>query len=721
MTTDSFWEPIFQRAIDDPDTIALIAADTSDRALSELIRPNPALMRLAMPCLKGRDVVQRDRLVQLFLRYAEKEESLRRVLLYRWVRDNPATLVYPTIPADEASAKRLSAGEFGSPLKVRILSRLDPRESAKEWYRLVLADFSLDAPASNGNTPKPGDGRKEIPVFEKNEKNEKSGETGETGESEKNEENKKIEENETAKTLKRLQVELAEARSEARDLRKRLKESEAARSAADRLLSTGSEERRRLEERVEEGHRQAGLLRREVAEIRVQVGEIFTDAKRREKAAKEKNENSCSPEDAEATQPTETTKVAKDLERITVLEELLRRRNASIERLEQELSRCRMDEQTKSAAEEARDRLQEKLGLVEAALAGLRGGSLFRLLLREAEGTERGFRALLEGSGGERLLLPPEIRPPKGAVEGEWLWLARNPRGEPRELFAPEAPLRRELTGILRWREQGGIFENDDGVLPVFAPIDERNDGLPVTATVLPVFFERPEGVWGLRFHEAPATVSSPPVLSFEMLRKRLGLVQIDEQRLLEFVREKGISCEVLDTGLRPLSNGIAFISELRRILPVCIVCERPECRRAAAGNPFLRNTRSNEPCSVCFEETGESPSLQQENRSAVYDFGGAQILIVGGDAVGPHYRAAFARHRLAVSWISGFDNLGALRSGLGGMKLALVVLKQTSHTLLRELLPTARRSGVRVAFSQKRGVSGVLAKLVEILKPAAR
>ncbi|MBF0499304.1 MAG: hypothetical protein HQM09_04185 [Candidatus Riflebacteria bacterium] len=695
MPTDPFWEPVFRRAMDDPEILALIAQDTPDRMLSDLIKPNPAMALATAPFIKHGRITSHKQVLQVILRQASREESLRRVLLYQWVNDNAVAMTFPTIPPDESAAKRLAAGEFGPPLKIRIIARLDPRENAKSLYKSVLAGSDENAAAetraqqTTGSAVLPTDTASADPT---------SG-------------NKSV-----ATLVKRLEGDLSAARSEIRELRRKLKDTESARSDADRRLSIEVEERRRLEKRIEDEQKQAISLRREVSEVQAQVVKLLAECARHEEliCVGETKKSSDDTEGKLSITKSDSDAISISEARIIELEELLCRRDAAIARLEHDIDRFRDTGKAQLDAEKACKRLQERLGSTESALAGMRAGGLYRLILRDAEGTERGFRALIEGADASRLLLPSNIRPPKEAVEGEWLWLARGPNGQPFELFAPEAAVRRHISGTLRLNEGKATVENDDGVWPVFAPIGEFSDGTPVAATLLPAFLERPEGVWALRAHEVNPISHDEEIISFDTIRRRLGLISLDETALREWIHDKCIPCTPETGGLRPIGKIEALISELRRSLPVRAVCGHADCRIHAQSNPFLRSARPDELCSVCFEEADEKKSGHTNS----YDFGGTRVLIVGGDAVGPHYRESLARHHLDVTWISGFESLGAMRAGLGDARLALVVLKQTSHTLLRELLPAARNRGVRVAFSPKRGVSGVLTRLVELLKP---
>lgn len=72
--------------------------------------------------------------------------------------------------------------------------------------------------------------------------------------------------------------------------------------------------------------------------------------------------------------------------------------------------------------------------------------------------------------------------------------------------------------------------------------------------------------------------------------------------------------------------------------------------------------------------------------------------------------------HGLEVVWRSGFESIKDLRGGLSSYKAVAVIVKQLSHTLLREIILAAEKSGVQIIFCAKRGVSGVLGCLKENL-----
>ncbi|OGK11726.1 MAG: hypothetical protein A2W80_04915 [Candidatus Riflebacteria bacterium GWC2_50_8] len=94
--------------------------------------------------------------------------------------------------------------------------------------------------------------------------------------------------------------------------------------------------------------------------------------------------------------------------------------------------------------------------------------------------------------------------------------------------------------------------------------------------------------------------------------------------------------------------------------------------------------------------------------------FSGQRVLIFGGDYIGSEYERVLSGHNLVIEWRSGFKNLADLKSGLGQPDLIVVVVRQISHTLLRELVATIAHHSLPVLYSSRRGVSGILSDLTE-------
>ncbi|MEW6711916.1 MAG: DUF2325 domain-containing protein, partial [Candidatus Riflebacteria bacterium] len=91
------------------------------------------------------------------------------------------------------------------------------------------------------------------------------------------------------------------------------------------------------------------------------------------------------------------------------------------------------------------------------------------------------------------------------------------------------------------------------------------------------------------------------------------------------------------------------------------------------------------------------------------FDFGGRKVLLVGGDYAANDYQRILEQHNLKVTNISGFTGVGQFRTGTQSFDLIAIVLRQVSHTTLREMVKTAKKFQTPVLYCKKRGVSGLL------------
>jgi len=106
--------------------------------------------------------------------------------------------------------------------------------------------------------------------------------------------------------------------------------------------------------------------------------------------------------------------------------------------------------------------------------------------------------------------------------------------------------------------------------------------------------------------------------------------------------------------------------------------------------------------------KTSSAPAKEQFK----LDFCGKKLLILGGDYVGPEYQKQLPSHNLQVTWKSGFENLGHVGESLKNFDLIVIILRQISHTLLRETVAAAEKQSVKLFYSKKRGISGLLSEL---------
>lgn len=679
---DAFWDPIYKKALEDLDLFRWIVEDSPDGVLLELVRPHPVLSRQVSPFTKKGKITNRASFNPIFLKVASQDALLRRILLFGWIEANRSSLAFVSIPPDEAGKQRLLKGEFGSVSKLRVLSRLDPREGAKLIYAEVCAVLEPAPEEILAGQPSP-----ESPVTAENTTLDAvlpaANRPSETD----------------------VRRDLGELRSEARDLRKKVKELEYQRGEAERRGTTLNQHLRDTELALDE-------VRRALAQTTARVQEL----ERRALPVASSPHPAPTPSGTGEgiAEPSSILEVSRaDLtKRVKQLEEVLARREAAIERLEKDLTSVRSAEAKGRESQDQVRRLRERVSELEQRLEQAEQARPVRLLLREAEPTPAGFRPLIETLHGERLLLPPSVHPPKGAVEGEWCLQFPASEELPERLLPLEAARRAEIIGSLRLLENGARLESTLDWFPVVASIQGFDEGAPVAGVWLPAAPDRPEGIHALRILPGAPVVEDDSRLSFVALQKRLGLGRFDREAFISWARAHDTAWAFDETGLYNLPSAEAVLSEIRRTLPVETLCDREGCRTQALSRPFVRDARAGELCGGCQEEVGEP--MDELSRIEIRP---CRILIAGGDAVGSNYRDAFACHGIDATWISGFAGLGGLREGLKEFKLAVVILKQISHTLLRELSQAARQSGVRLVYSPCRGVSGVVRMLAEKLR----
>lgn len=117
--------------------------------------------------------------------------------------------------------------------------------------------------------------------------------------------------------------------------------------------------------------------------------------------------------------------------------------------------------------------------------------------------------------------------------------------------------------------------------------------------------------------------------------------------------------------------------------------------------------------------KAAKKASDKTENKTeADVKFNGQKVAIFGGDRVGLEYERALANAGLEAKWFSGFNLLSEISlGGFGKPDLMIIVTKQVSHALLRELNAYAEKKSIQVAYSTRRGITSVLDLVAKSLK----
>ncbi|HNW33891.1 MAG TPA: DUF2325 domain-containing protein [Candidatus Ozemobacteraceae bacterium] len=665
---DAFWEPIFSRLIDDPAVLVDIIRDTPDPVLIGLARKNPALWRVCNPLVKGKTITSHERFLGAISDFAQREAALRKVLFYEWVHANPRTLEFPTLPVTAETRSRLESGEFGTPLKIAILARIDPRESAKPVLDEYLSIYNKPAP------PVPGALSPEIP-------------------------------SDTAQKL----------REELREVRKKLKEGEDRESVLHAKLSERGERLAELEKTSRDDRTTAAALTVRLESLTAALAA---------QTAPQAPHSPAIPDEHSASELRDRISALET--RCRELEEALARRTATGERLESELEETRRTRTDSDTLAKQFDRLRDDHRRLEKLLNSYQRAVPARLLTLGPDPETPGASLwIAEAPGLGRIIVPGRLTAAFNPVETEWILVTRDETGEAASALPIETEWKREFIGILRSDDFGWSIHCDDmpEALPLLRPCPGFTQGDVVSALVLPEFAERKRVAVSLKRLSAPQGPGAPPGselrAGFSTIQRKLGLLSLDPPEFTRWLKQQEIPFVLEPDAIRFEQPYHGLLASLRPRLPTTPVCERDICREHQPTFPFPRAARVEEVCGLCREEIG-APSAPVP-ATETYDFGGQRVLIIGGDAVGTAYRELLARHNLNIEWLSGFVSLGGARQGFGDVSAIVVILKQVSHTMLRELTSAIRGLAIPLLYSSRRGTSGVLSLLVRHFKPGRK
>ena len=108
--------------------------------------------------------------------------------------------------------------------------------------------------------------------------------------------------------------------------------------------------------------------------------------------------------------------------------------------------------------------------------------------------------------------------------------------------------------------------------------------------------------------------------------------------------------------------------------------------------------------------KSSKKSSEKDKNKTEKQEkFNGQKVIVFGGDRVGLEYEKALNNAGLSAKWFSGFSLLTEISLGFGKPDLMIIVTKQISHALLRELNAYAEKYSIPVAYSTRRGITSVL------------
>jgi len=663
--TDPYWDPIFARLYHNLDLLYLMAMDSDDKLLIMIVEKNPPLLRRVSPFMKGTRIIQKNRFSEFLIKEASEDEALRKLIFLDWVVRNQKTLSFTTIPIDERSLERLLSGEFGKPAKIKILSFIDPRESAKPVYSKFEEKSAVPSTASE--TP-------QVSLSPAASTTERAAE---------NDEDRRRE--------------ISSLRDEAKQLRKRIKELETHKVDIERRLSEKSQQVYSLQEELRRSKEEIERLENQIRSKSKDLGKMIEACKYVPK-------------------PSPSIKGNEEFleRRVHELENIVERRDSTVERLNRQLEEMRDELRLMRDCTSVNEGLRKTIKELESEIAKLRKGLVARLAVKMCWGRKDQWFAILESVGGEKQILSPKAAALVPAIESEWFVLYPGREEEHPEFRLLEENSRKEFVGAIVKKDSRFFLDCEEGIFPILCTLPEIQEGRVAAGIWLPEFADRPAGIYS--FREIVVAEKEKPedtFISFSGVKKFYGLDKFDVSEFVRFLKTNEIEFCTNNEGLKFTGDFRRILSRIRGKIPIEKVCRKNACRKAAESFPFVRFIKPDEICNVCLEEF-EGPSTVGPEP---HDFHGARVLIAGGDFVGSNYRKILQPYNLEVDWISGFEGLGGLRSGLGNYDYIVIILKQISHTLLREILISAKSSQIPVVYSKRRGISGILQLLREVIK----
>ncbi|KAF1082072.1 MAG: hypothetical protein GQF41_1712 [Candidatus Rifleibacterium amylolyticum] len=657
---EDFWAPVFERLLEDYAFLELVAVDSSENDLISLVKPNRALFARCARFIKKNRVLDKPALAREMLAYSRNDRALRQIILFTWVEKNPQTMKFPTLATDVESESKLLSGAFGSPAKVRILAQIDPRPAARPIYERVLSIIS---------------------------------------------ENVAIEDVKPAATEDSAGDEAAR-----NNLAARIAELE-------KLLESFKVENRQLKKQVEQQRNELTAQSRRIEDFvgRLKKAEYTNQSLENESAGLRSRLAYAEEQLKKASVAVEIRPAVDDSEKLAAFEaeiEALRRavdnREATIRRLDAEKGELTAKQAIESDKDRQIEGLRRRLTDLESmSQVGPRLAGQLISTHKEPCG-QRSW--LFMSISGRAIFVEGSLVSRTSLVCEEFAILQLNRENRPVAIESLEADARREICGCVEVCGSDLYLVADSQRYQVMVEIPETSIGLPVRAVWLPEFAERRAGIYRVEVlaqHDRPALVQK--TADIRQLRAFFRVSRLNLARLGELLRQQGVEYEISADGqMTFLADYHEVLAPLRMHVKIYRSCKNAACQELAGGEALVREAAAGQTCDFC------GCQLPSEAVSVAKTFSGQRVMIFGGDYVGSEYERVLSRYNLSVEWFSGFRSLGELKNGLGRPDLVVVIVRQISHTLLRELVAAVNRDSLPVLYSSRRGISGVLADLTD-------
>ena len=672
---DDYWAPVFAKLLEDLSFLRLLCHDTADADLLNWVLPNKPLALRCARLIRRHKIVDRSSLINEVMDFAENDQALRKIILFTWVEKNPKTMGFVSVAATPENIARLESGSYGKPGKIRILAKIDPRNGAERIYQQYfdknpIKPSEAELAAKTAATAAPPDKDFEEKLRDMTEMATKA-----------------------VKRSRELEGALETVKNDNRQLKKDLETREKEVAELNRKLESSSVAAKSAANLVE-------TLEKQLQQVKLRLAEA------------EKDQNRQAPSPIKQAIPEEMQQLHDKCDelqdQIGKLQKALQNRDTTVNRLESENAdmqkRLRGEEELQKRVE----KLQTNLKSVEAGSSAAEKVVAGQLVTRIATGKKHLW--LFVSLTGNTFEIAEEIVKSSGIIVEELALLLLRTDNLPLRLTSLESENRREIFGFIRCEsDRNWLISDEEERLQVFAPVNTDHLEKPVKAFFLGENSLREAGIYHFEplklTEEKNFEITEVPVAT---LQKYFAADIFDFDRFCHELGRLNVNFRLENDRIRFSRDYRQILNGLRPALPVAAFCAEASCSEKAKMATLARACRPGQACSFC----GGFPLAGQA--SVNFQFQGERVLILGGDRVGSEYERVLARHNLAVSWLSGFSNLHELKNGLGKVEVVVIIVRQVSHTLLREIVSLAEKEKKPLLYCSQRGTSGVLSQLSE-------
>lgn len=672
---DDYWAPVFAKLLEDLSFLRLLCHDTADADLLNWVLPNKPLALRCAKFIRRHKIVDRTSLINEVMDFAEDDQALRKIILFTWVEKNPKTMGFVSVAATPENIARLESGSYGKPGKIRILAKIDPRNGAERIYQQYFEKNPIKPseaePAANiSATAAPPDKDFETKLRDMTEMATRA-----------------------VKRSRELEGALETVKNDNRQLKKDLEAREKEVTDLNRKLESSSVAAKSAATLVE-------TLEKQLQQARLRLAEVEKDQNRQTASPVRQ----AAPEEVQLLQE----KCDELHTQVDKLQKALQNRDTTVTRLESEKAEVQKRLRSEEGLQKRVEKLQTDLKKVAVSCSGEEKIVAGQLVTRVVTGKKPVW--LFVSLTGNTFEIAEEIVKSSGIIAEELALLMLRPDNQPVSITSLEHENRREIFGFIRREsDQNWLVSDEEERLQVFAPVNADLLEKPVKALFLGETSLREAGIYHFEslklgeektFEITEATVST--------LKKYFAADIFDFDRFCNELGRLNVNFRLENDRIRFSRDYRQVLNGLRAALPVAAFCSESSCSEKAKMATMARACRPGQACSFC----GAFPIVGQTSTN--FQFQGERVLILGGDRVGSEYERVLARHNLVVSWLSGFSNLHELKNGLGKVDVVVIIVRQVSHTLLREIVPLAEKEKKPLLYCSQRGTTGVLSQLTD-------